>query len=86
MAGSFKPLIVSKAELATCRSRAAFFRASADEVSAKGWDWIAETFRRRADEYQGRADDLSALAALRTIQFLAGLGLLALVCLPLLGV
>ncbi len=55
----------AKAERATCAKRARYWADAAEQVAAKGLDWIATTYRAKSDEYQARANDLSvALRAL----------------------
>ena len=52
-------------ERTKCAKSARYWSDAAEEVAAKGLDWIATTYRAKSDEYQARANDLSV--ALRAI-------------------
>lgn len=65
MAFFTNPIVIAKAERATCAARARYFSDAADEVAEKGLDWIATAYREKAAEYQTRANQLSV--AMRTL-------------------
>lgn len=65
MAFFTNPITVAKAERAHCVDSARYFSDAADEVAAKGLDWIAQCYREKANEYQTRANNISV--ALRTL-------------------
>lgn len=60
------------AERATCNDHAAMLARAAQDAADKGLDWIAKTYRERADEYTSRSGEISV--ALRTLNMARAYG------------